>query len=198
MPLDRVRTVIDGVAGAPFYTNVYFSNASGANQAQQVIDKMRAFWDVIKGTILTGLTGTIEGEVPVIDPVNGKMTGVHTGTPYNFTATGVGTAMPGYVQGLVRLHTGGFVNGHNVHGRIFIPGNLEENNATGRPSSPYLTLLQQAATALNTPPPVLQVWARPLKAPGTGTILREGSQHTVISTSTWAEWAVLRSRRSGA
>lgn len=197
MPLDRVRTVIDGVAGAPFYSNFYFGNASGANQAQQVIDKARAFWDIIKGTILTGLTGTIEGEVPVINEQTGKMTGVHTGTPYNFTATGVGTAMPGFSQGLIRLHTGGFVNGHNVHGRIFIPGNLEENNTTGRPTPAYLSILQQAANALTTAPPVLQIWARPVVDELKPERNRDGSAHTVISASTWTEWSVLRSRRSG-
>lgn len=197
MPLDRVRTVIDGVAGAPYYTNMYFSNASGADQAQQVIDKARQFWDVIKGTTITGLTGIIEAEVPVIDTDTGKMTNVHAGTAYNFSMTGVGTAMPGYTQGLVRLTTGGFVNGRNVHGRIFVPGNLEENNTNGRPSTAYLSLLNQAATALRTAPPVLMVWARPLYNKTTGALERAGSAYAVVSSSAWAEWAVLRSRRSG-
>lgn len=195
MPLDRVRTVFSGVGGSPFYSNLYFLNPVGANQAANVIAQVKAFWTTLQPTMLPTMPYTVEGDVPVIDEVTGKITAIHTGIAQSGTTSGTGDVLPMSSQLLAKLTTNGFVNGRRVRGRIFIPAQLEANNTNGRPATSLLTTLNGALTTLIGSAIQMNVWSRPITDNPDPTKNRPGSTYAVTGGSGWTEWAVLRSRR---
>jgi len=190
-----VRTVFSGVGGSPFYSNIYFLNATGANQAASVIAIVKAFWTTLQPTMLPTMPYVVEADVPVINEVDGKITAIHTGTAQPGTTTGTGDVLPMASQLLAKLSTNGFVNGRRVRGRIFIPAQLEANNVNGRPAAALLTTLNGALTTMIGGAQQVSVWSRPYTDPLGVKPSRPGSQYAVTAGTGWTEWAVLRSRR---
>lgn len=195
MPLDRVRTVFSAVAGSPYYSNLYFLNAVGANQAASEIALVKQFWTTLQPTMLTSMPYTVEADVPLIDEATGKITAVHTGVAASGVCTGAGDILPTSAQLLAKLSTNGFVNGRRVRGRIFIPAQLEANNTNGRPAASLLTTLQGALTALIGSAQEMDIWSRPFTHPTDPSKNRVGTKWPVTSGAGWTEWAVQRSRR---
>jgi len=195
VPLDRVRTVFTTVAGAPYYSNLYFLNPTGANQAASVIAQVKAFWTTMSPTMFNTIPWNVEADVPVINEIDGKITSIHTGVAQSGTGTNVGEVLPPSTQLLARLQTGGFVNGRRVRGRIFIPLQVESNSTNGRPTASLLTTLNGALTTLIGSAIQLNIWSRPYTDPLGVKPSRPGSTFGVTSGSGWSEWAVMRSRR---
>lgn len=190
MPIRRIRTLSTGVAGAPFYTNIYYDTATGS--AQQCADRVRLFWNQFATLHVNGLVHTVQPDVAVINEFTGDVTGIETVTVTPVTCTRAGDPLPSYCQALVRMRTDGVVRGRRVQGRIFVPGWTEDNNAAGRPTGTGIltagAILRDAGTGAR---PV--VWSRPLTVFGTAVA---GSAHAVTDFSGSSTWSVLRSRRS--
>lgn len=195
MPLDRVRTLFTAVGGSPYYSNLYFLNPTGANQAASVIAQVKAFWTTLSPTMFNTAPWNIEADVPVINEIDGKITAVHTGTAQSGQGSNIGEILPAATQLLARLSTNGFVNGRRVRGRIFIPNQVEGNSTNGRPATALLTTLNGALTTLIGSAIQMNIWARPYVDPLGVKPARPGSTWAVASGTGWTEWAVMRSRR---
>jgi hypothetical protein len=89
------------------------------------------------------------------------------------------------VNGVVRQHTGLFIAGRELTGKIWIPGPTEDDNGVGIPTATYLSDIDTAYNAnLIAGVTDLVVWSR-----------KHFQFFTVTSGSVWSQWGSLRSRR---
>lgn len=116
-------------------------------------------------------TGDFEGE------------GSTTGHTVSGSATGTDIVAQN-ASLLVKWKTSGVVNNRRVQGRIFVPLLSREFSVNGQPSGYSLTMSLTERT----------VWSRPLKD-ASGTVIREGSEHTVNDFLVGNEFATQGSRR---
>lgn len=131
---------------------------------------------------------TVRQESRVIDPATGQITDFVNG-PGLLNGVGETSGQPvsDATQVLQRWRTADVKNGRRVQGRTFLPG-LPSVSLTGGNLNPgALAVFQDAAEDLVLTGNLV-VWSRPVDGAG-------GSEHEVISTSTWDELAVLRQRR---
>lgn len=181
----RVRTIFTGVAGTPWYSNLYFSSGVGLS-AQAQTDLIKAFWTDMATTMHATVRWTVQPEVTIINDANGQVEGLLAVTG----GTGIGSAptdlLPLATQGLVRLQTGVYINGRGVRGKIFIPGQVEGNSTPqGVPAPSLVTFYAATANELvNDSLDSLVVYS-----PTNGTSVE------VETASAWTNWAVMRSRR---
>lgn len=183
MPMYRVRAALAAMTAGPGVSTFFFDTTGGT--AQQAADAVSDFYDSIKGFMVNYGTATIESAVYTVDPATGQATNVTGVTGAVITGT-VGTeGLPGATQGLLSLHTGVFVSGREIRGRLFIPGPTEANSDATVPNGAYKLGVDSAAAALiadgNSD---WVIWSR-----------EKGQFATITSAATWNRWAVLRSRR---
>lgn len=179
----RVRTVHTGVAGSPYYTNMYFLD--GPNGPQDYIDVVTGFWSNLEPDLTEEMIGVVEAEVPTIDEVTGNILSIESGVAVNVQGTSPGDLLPPTVQGLARWTTGQYRNGRQVRGRTFIPGLHVDTSEFGRPSVAFRGRLQVSIDYLVGLTAIQHVvWS---KTNGVALITSGGSA--------WAEFASLRSRR---
>lgn len=184
MPMYRVRTVFTGVAGTPYYSNLYFAQEGGT--VAQARAAVNAFWEANKALITQNLKWIIENEVPVIDEVLGEVLSVESDvTSYQSQGTRTETPIPYSNQVLARLRTGAFAGGREIRGRIFIPGftqiSQDSDGVVVSAAAGIQTNLNALIASANAQ---LVVWAK-----------SKGSYAVVNSGSVWNKFAVLRSRR---
>jgi hypothetical protein len=197
--LVRVQTVWTGVAGAPYYTNLYCIGPLATNNGNDMATAWRAFLSSLVANLMSGLVATIDPELLEFNEVDGVVTGAGATTQAPITFTSAGDQMPHSQQLLVQWTTGGIVHNRRVRGRTFIPGGVEAHNGpTGIPASVVGTPLQSAIdTYLSTMSGRARIWSRPVTAEqATPTVpARPGSAHAILSGKVAPYWAVLRSRR---
>jgi len=183
--LVRVRTIFTGVAGTPWYSNLYFMGAGVAINVANCHAQVAAFWNAYKPNVTTAVSYTVEGDVPTIDDATGNITGVTSVTPVTAACTGVGDSLPYQTQGLIRLYTNTFISGRRLRGRVFLVAPLESLSTTALPTAAYVSSMNAAATTMK-------------GAPGAQLAVYSRTHHTsaaVQTVSTWSQWAVQRSRR---
>lgn len=198
MTIARVRTIFGGVAGTPWYSNIYFADNGGTPVGQAGIDAVDALWTAVQSNIANNITWAVQGEVARLDETNGELTGVTNGVVNAGVGTSAGDMLPFTTQLLGRQFTSAFVAGRRVRGRIFLPGLTEDANTDGAPIAGMITAWTAAQNALLTAMPNWCVWARPFDGDPDATPPkppRDGSLHLVSSVATSPTWAVLRSRR---
>lgn len=188
MTIARVRTVLSGVPGTPYYSNLYFQGVVTQPQAQDCLDNVAAFFNSLESTIISTCTWLTEGDVALIDEATGTLTGNLSGTGGSGVGTVSGDPMPWSNQGLLRLLTDTYVGGRRLRGRFFNPAQVEANSTLGVPIGAYITGLNTIGQTLITDSATSSsewvVWSR-----------KNGVAAEVSSVSTWGQWAVLRSRR---
>lgn len=180
-----LRTVWDGVAGAPYYTTLAV-DASDPGNIDQVRDAWEDFLQDQASNIDTRIAANIQGDVPVVDLATGTLVRVETITPAIIDMNGLGDILPASTQGLCRLRTGLVVGGRRLRGRLFLPGMTEANStAAGVPSSALQSDVDAALTLLIT------------ASAGAWVVYSRTHQaiSSVTTASLWSQWAVLRSRR---
>jgi hypothetical protein len=150
--LGRYRTVFTGVAGSPWYSNMYFDEnvAEGAIYGAY-IDQ---FWEACGVEMRTDVQWQVEPTVIGVDDTTGEVYGAANWAG----ATGAGDsnndALPRANQMYVRWTTGQWIGGTETHGprqlqgRTFIPGLVETTNEAGTPSAAARTAIAAAATEL--------------------------------------------------
>lgn len=188
MAIARVRTVFTGVAGSPYWSNLYFDVVPDQAQAEIVSDLVVGLWDDLDTDFLSALTATVQSEVASIDEATGNLLEVFPVTGGAVVGLGGTEGLPAATQGLVRFLTDEIAGGRRIRGRCFLPSQLEANSALGVPSSAWRSakdvrfneLIGEAEQA-GSP---LCVWSR-----------KNGISANVTTASTWNQWAVLRSRR---
>ena len=188
-----------GVAGSPYYTNLYCLGPLSTNNGVALSNAWREFLLQLASLTASGMTAQIDSELLEFDETTGVVTGTGTLSQPLQTMTGLGDQLPHMTQALIQWSTNGIVHNRRVRGRTFIPGVLEaHNSATGAPLPGVGTPLQAAVdTFLSTMSGRLRIWSREVKAEqATATVpARLGSAHAVSAGKVAPYWAVLRSRR---
>lgn len=180
----RVRTVLTGVAGSPWYSNLHFDDqASGG--AQGAIDAVADFWEAMEPFMSVDVDWRVEAEVMAVSPGTGNVENVFTETAAQGSGLNDVDILPTASQALLRFRTGAYVGGREIRGRMFVPGFTEAVSEGGNPTSGFLNSLNTAGEALRSGAGhQLLVYSR------TGLIASP-----VTSVSGAPFWAILRSRR---
>lgn len=181
----RVRTVWTGVAGTPWYTNLYF-DGTGSTDATAAAAAWRAFLTGFSFQFSSQITAQIDPFVAQIDAPSGDITGGYTiATPAGVVGQETGAMLPTQTQSLTTLYTPLYVGGRNIKGRVFLPAYTEAaNDFDGTLLSSYATALEaEWATLLGTGPDLL-VYSR-----------KNGTDAPVSAATVSTKWSVLRSRR---
>lgn len=180
----RIRTLITGVAGSPWYTNLYFDQATGT--PQQAVDAVQAFWSGNATTLAAPATWVVDGIVPVIDSATGDTISTFAVTQKTGTFSNSAGRAPSSLQGLARFRTGAYIGGREVRGRFFIPGFTIGAIGPGGSVSTAQVAQQNSllATLVGTANADLVVWSK-----------TNGQFFPVSAATLWDQFAVLRSRR---
>lgn len=182
----RIRTVFTGVAGTPWYSNLYFD--ASTTGSQQVVANVWNFWNTIKGQIDTRVTATVQGLVPIINDATGDIVRVESYLDVPLDCNGSGNVLPQADQTMLNLLTGTYTAGRQLRGRLFIPGLISAAaNGDGTVAANFLAAQIDAAEDLRDAAVVTGawlVWSR-----------KNGTSDTVQSITGKTTFAVLRSRR---
>lgn len=197
MSLYRVVTQFSGAQGSP-WLNVMHFDATSPLTAQNAADAASTFWGACDALMDNSVIWTQDATVVEFDEANGTPEAFHSITAGTGTGAVSDLSLPYANQALVRLFCGAVVNGHQVRGRIFIPGVTRNNLAEGVLNSTAIAAFNVAASNLiddilgN-----LMVWARPVDEEHATehSPVRAGTAHLVTSASTASQFAVLRRRR---
>lgn len=197
MSIYRVRTVFTGVAGTPWYSNLYFAGLAEGGTDTNVVavhDAAADFWGSLASAIIDPVDWVVQGDVARINPTTGEVTSFDSVPAVTNGGNATAEALPFATQGLIALNTAGVRRSRRVVGHIYVPGMTEANNVAGQPSAALRTLLATSAADLRRPAldvlPV--VWARPRD---TSSGFLPGAAFPVTSSASRPGWAVLRSRR---
>lgn len=199
MSLIRSQTIWTGVAGSPFYTNIYCIGPLATNNGNDMANAWRVFLNSLSAILHAPMVATISAELLEFDETTGNVTGAGNTIQTPVTFTGSVDALPPMTQALLQWHTSGIVHNRRVKGRTNIPGVMEnQNDPNGKPlplvSTPLLSGAQAYLTSMSGR---ARIWAQPFEAdpanPDNPT--RPGSSHAIDSVTVAPYWAVLRSRR---
>jgi hypothetical protein len=185
-----------GVAGSPYYTNLYAVGPASTNNGNDLATAWRVFLNSIGAFLGAGLGAQIDPEILEFDETTGNVTGTGNTVQARVDMSAAGDRLPPANQLLIRWTTNGIVHNRRVKGRTFIPGCLEtQNGPGGQPASTIGTPVQSAIDALLvTMSGRMRVWAQPFEGTPENPA-RPGSAHTIQSGSIAPYWAILRSRR---
>lgn len=192
MAIHRVVARWTGFIGAPGYTNFFFQEAVPGGDAQDNVDRVRAFFLELNNDFLpSDVTIDIQPDIAVIDEATGALTGyalADVGTPIEGQVPGAYSAPSG---GLISWRTNTIAKGRRLRGRTFIvPLVNTAYDAQGSLSSTAIGSLNDAAEALagDAFSSTFGIWSRPVDGAG-------GTFGEVTSWSVPDMAAVLRSRR---
>lgn len=184
-PIQRVRSIITGVAGSPRYSNLYFQGPDSPDE--DLVDAVESMWDAAKARIDDSLTITILGAVTVLDSATGDVIAVGGFSDRTVTSTGTGGALPFATCGLARFRTGEYVGGREIRGRMYLPYPPMADMSGGKPTSSYIDDWQGAFETMNSLDEANGawcVWSR-----------KHGQNALVKNFDVWNNFAVLRSQR---
>jgi len=184
--LRRIRTVFTGVAGTPWYCNMYFTWVSSTEQA--ALDAVGDFWTAIISHINDAVTGTVEGDIPVVDDATGNIINMESATPETINFSGAGGITPPASQGLINTLTDTFIGGRRLRGKVYLPGiitgALGTNGAVAPANATIWNNAMAALVAASASPGPLRVYS-PTHA----------TSAVVTAHNVKSQFAVLRSRR---
>jgi len=185
--LGRIRTVWGGVAGSPYYTNLWFLTDAGGAGMEDSCDAWTAWMDSLSVVMANNMTMQVEPDVPLIDSATGGLVGSTVITPNAVDLDGGGDLLPPTTQALIRWTTSLVVAGRRLRGRFFMPGMLEANNdPSGVPSGSLVASVNSSAATF-------------IAACDQAPLVVYGPTHHAFAEvdggNMWTKWASLRSRR---
>jgi len=182
----RVRVGYSGIGGTPYLSTFYF-DGSGSTAAADAATAVSTFQNAVDNIQDTGLSWRVDPQVVEMDPVTGQATASYAQGSLNGTGALGAESLPFASQGLIQLRTGVYAAGREIRGRLFIPGLVEASNNDGAVVAATVTALNNAAGSLITDANSdWGVWSR-----------TNGTIETIVSATTWEQFATLRTRRPG-
>lgn len=139
--ISRYRTVFSGVAGAPWYSNMFFEG--GTPEGEAYGEDVQNFWTGVASQMITAVTWEIEPTYTVFEASTGLITDVGGWAGDAGAGLVSGEGLPYAVQAIVNWHTSVYVAGRELRGRTFIPGLTVTANDQG-------TLLESAQADIQT------------------------------------------------
>lgn len=184
----RVRTLITGVGGSPYYLTGYFEAPGGDPN-----DYAEA-WHQFVGNGITGQTAsypisatlTTEANLQVVDPVSGDVQGFLESEQIVTSGSSTSPMLPPSNQYLVRFTTGVYIDGRQVRGRTYIPcPSLAGATAQGTVSAgDRIALTDRGQALIDDPDSNFVIWSK-----------KNQRWHSAVNADCWSQYAVLRSRR---
>ena len=179
----RVRTDFTGMSNGPAFSNLYFDGA-GSSDAAAANTAVGAFWAAMANGMINYGIATTEPTVAELG-LAGVLTAFWPVAPIAHSGALTDTALPPADQGLLRLHTGLVIGHRQLIGHVFLPGACESNNTSGGVADAgYIALADAAGAGLIAATIPWVVWSR-----------AHAAMYPIVSASTAAKWAILRSRR---
>ena len=152
--------------------------------AQAAADAAGAWCGGVDNGLVPAQLWAIDPEVLQVNVGTGQTEGVFAVTPPDGAGSSPGTAVPNASMVLTRWRTGVFTGGRELRGRTFLPGaNIAGSDDDGNINSASLAVFNAAAATLISTSD-FAIW---------GSTTAHAA--TVVSGTTWSEFAVLRSRR---
>jgi len=180
----RVRTVFTGVAGTPWYSNMYFG---GDVDDQAAVDGVATFWNGLLNFIDNDVAVLTQGEVTVITVETGVVAGLNSADPVSQNGQNAADPLPRATQLLLQLHTGEYVGGREIRGKVFLPGFCEDNTTGGVFNGAAVAAANAAAEGLRDNGVFNDGWV---------VYSRKNNRIDTVDTATAsAKPAILRSRR---
>lgn len=183
-PMRRVRTIVTGVAGSPYYLVGYFDAQEGT-----AADCVLAWSNFCLPTPADGLEGSVwetQGVTEIVDPVSGNVTGIDSTATIFKTGDTEYQTLPPSNQCLIRWRTGNYVAGREVRGRTNLPLQSKDSADTdgkvaGFVANAYTT---RAQLLVDNADITHVVWSK-----------KNGVWWATESGSCWTEFSILRTRR---
>lgn len=184
----KITALWTGLSGLPGTTTMYFD--ASALELGDLLTGLDLFWSRICsgfGTssqgLRTGLTITLESDVPVVESSTGEIVGFQTISElHQYHGNGTAEPLPPATQALIEWQTGSVVAGRRLRGRTFIGGLTEDHSDNGVPKATWASTL--AAEAVTLSAESMEIFSP--------THLVE---HGCTGATVWNQFAVLRSRR---
>jgi len=195
----RYRSVWQGIAGAPGYTNLYaFNDTTEQVFADQARAFMAAFLKISTGQDALPSGATVQGDSQVdhLEVTDGTLLdSVPVTQPPVITGTGTG-ACPAPAGACVNWLTGAVHRGHRVRGRtFFVPLTALCYEVNGTLLAAYLAAARTAASAYIASAANPCVWSRPTRTVGSPGNNADGAAFTILAAQVNDKVAVLTSRR---
>lgn len=181
----RIRTLWSGVAGTPWYTNMFFTRVVGTEDA--AIEAVADFWNAMDLYIKSTVTWDVQEQIDLLDDVTGNLVGTEGGTGISGAGSASDELLPPSNQMLVNWFTDAFAGGRRIRGKTYVPGLTQLGNEAGVPSALALSALGTAASQLiidTSSSGPLRVYSR-----------RNARSDVVTNRGVYSQFAVLRSRR---
>lgn len=181
--LARVRTIFTGVAGTPWYSNMYFllGGTTGAVWAATVAD----FWDQMAVLINANVDYQVQPEIAILDDATGDLVNAQLWAGANGSGLSSTEALPFANQGVILWNTAQFIGGRQLRGKTFVPGLTQTANDQGQLQAGTQEDIQAIADDL-------------VGADNVGLVVYSPTNHTsgfVGSATVSSTIGVLRSRR---
>lgn len=181
--LSRYQTVFTGVAGAPWYSNIYFEG--GTPEGAAYGPNLATFWEAIDNVMHNSITWTIDSSYTVIESTTGEIQDVGTWDGATGVADLSAEALPWANQAVINWKTGFYTGGRELRGKTYVPALTQTANDGGILLAATRTTIEDAANALVTnSASALAVWGR-----------THGVEAIVETATVPTKIAVLRSRR---
>lgn len=192
MAIHRVIAQWSGFAGAPGYSNFFFTGDGGSDAATESRLRVISFFNELQSILPEDVRFTVQNEVAVVDEQTGMVDSfLNVGTPGSGSAGGNGSGPYSAASGaVVTWNTAGVRNGRRVRGRTFVvPLANSAYQSDGTLGTVALGNLNDAAEAMVGTgfDSGFGVWSRPRNGSGA---FYEVNGHRVVD-----KVAVLRSRR---
>lgn len=186
--LRKITAVWKGLPGLPGTTTMYFD--SEALELGDLLTGLDNFWhrvvtmgDTSSGGLRSGLTITLENEIPIVDIATGAVVDFQTiGETHSYAGNGTAEPLPPATQMLIEWKTNTVAGGRRIRGRTFIGGLTEDHSTDGVPATVPAGIVQDEADTLSAESMGIYSPTHHVAAGPTGALV-------------WSQFAVLRSRR---
>nr|CRY97418.1 hypothetical protein [uncultured prokaryote] len=142
----RFRTVFTGVAGTPWYSNIYFRQ--GGASVDDCGAALTTFWEAVDAVIFTGVDWAIESAVPILEDSTNEITSVTSWAGADGSGANAAEPLPYSNQAVILWNTGLYTGGRQLQGKCFVPGLTQTANDSGQLLAATQATIQTAALAL--------------------------------------------------
>lgn len=181
--LSRFQTVFSGVAGTPWYSNMYFEG--GTPEGAAYGPHVATFWDECASQMDSEVTWVVSPTYTVIEHSTGLIQDIGDWAGDTGVGLVAGEALPWATQMLVNWRTSVYVAGRELRGRTFVPGLQQNVNNNGIAAAASVAdVLSAADNLIDNSNSALTVWSR-----------THFAEAIVVSAQVPTKLGVLRSRR---
>lgn len=181
----RLRWVWTGVAGTPWYTNLYVAGDS-LGEAQAQADLQQDFFTGFSFQLSSNITIALDPFVPVVDASDGQIQAGYTvNTPPAVTGQEGGDMLPRQANSLTTFSTGVYVGGRQIKGKCFLGGyTVASSDGDGHYDETRRNAVELQWQTYIDGGSTLVVWSK-----------KNGASAAVTDATVAQQWATINSRR---